>query len=162
MRKRCVVALLALLLSGCGAQETFETISDEQIQPVSAEMREILVDLPADAASPVSESEAGRMYQCGDYDIYCQTVSAGDLDATVRTLCGFGRDGVTIVETLMDGCKRYDFVWACAGETGERLGRAAILDDGNYHYCLSVLADAETAGEIKGVWQEIFDSFGLA
>ena len=63
MRKRCVVALLALLLSGCGAQETFETISDEQIQPVSAEMREILVDLPAEAASPVSESEAGRMYQ---------------------------------------------------------------------------------------------------
>ena len=45
MRKRCFVALLALLLSGCGAQETFETISDEQIQSVSAEMREILVDI---------------------------------------------------------------------------------------------------------------------
>ena len=162
MRKLCSVALIALMLAGCSARETFETISDELIQPVSVQAREILLTLPPDAASPVSESENGQIYLCGDYDICCQTLESGDLDATVRSISGYGRENVTILETLQEDCKRYDFVWACAGETGDRLGRAAILDDGNYHYCLSVLGDADSAEAYRGIWQSLFDSFGVS
>ena len=162
MRKLCLVFLLTLMMAGCGTQETFETISDEPVQPVSAEVREILLVLPPDAASPVSESENGQIYLCGDYDICCQTLQSGDLDATVRTVSGYGRENVTILETMQGDYKRYDFVWASAGETGDRLGKAAILDDGNYHYCLSVLGDANVADQYRGIWQSLFDSFGLA
>ena len=162
MRKRCFVALLALLLSGCGAQETFETISDEQIQSVSAEMREILVDLPADAASPVSESEAGRMYQCGDYDIYCQTVSAGDLDATVRQISGFGAEELTIMETKAGDNQCYEFVWTAATDLGEQVGRAMILDDGIYHYTVTATAPAEKAAEYQEMWNGMFESVNLS
>ena len=45
-----------------------------------------------------------------------------------------------------------------AGETGDRLGRAAILDDGNYHYCMYAIRDQ---GDTDIVWRDVFSSFSL-
>ena len=58
--------------------------------------------------------------------------------------------------------KRYDFVWASAGENGDMLGRAVILDDGNYHYCLSVQRPADPEKTSQVVWSQVFQSFSLA
>jgi hypothetical protein len=63
------------------------------------------------------------------------------------------------MKTRQGTCDRYDFVWTCAGEEGQRLGRAAILDDGNYHYCMSALWDAGEASEVS--WEQVFGSFTL-
>lgn len=162
MKKCCVIAAIALLLTGCGAEETFETVSDELIQSVSAEVRQVMVTLPMEAASPVVDSDNGQLYLCGDYDIYQQTLAAGDLNATIQTISGYSREDLTIMETQQDDCKRYDFVWVSAGEIGDRVGRATILDDGNYHYCLSLLGDADTAEQYRGIWQSMFESFSVS
>lgn len=160
--KKCVLFVwIALLLTGCGREQTFETIADEQLSPVSAQMREILVELPEEAASPAMESENGKLYQCGSYEIILQTLDAGDLNATIQTVSGYSRDGVTVMETRTGDLTRYEFVWACAGELGDRVGRAAILDDGSYHYVISVLADASCAKEKEDAWQAMFGSFTL-
>ena len=63
-----------------------------------------------------------------------------------------------MIQTRQDGKDRYDFVWSAAGETGERLGRGAIVDDGNYHYCLSAMRDP---GDTEIPWRDIFSSFSL-
>ena len=47
-----------------------------------------------------------------------------------------------------------------AGEQGERLGRGVILDDGDYHYCLTVLQDADVT-DCQIVWSEVFRTFDL-
>ena len=47
-------------------------------------------------------------------------------------------------------------------QEGEMVGRAAILDDGNYHYALSALAPAETAQQLEEIWEAIFQSFAIA
>lgn len=161
LKKWVWIALAALLLTGCGTEETFETVTDEWVQPVAAEIREVYVALPPEAVSPVLEGDGNRMYICGDYEIYQQTLNAGDLGATVQSVSGYELDDITIVETMQGDCKRYDLVWASAGEVGDRVGKARILDDGNYHYVLSVLGDADTAGEYKLVWQDMFASFSL-
>ena len=96
---------------------------------------------------------------CEDYEIVIETLSAGDLDATVRSICGYGQEQLTIMETQWDDVTRYEFVWAAAGEKGDRLGRAVVLDDGEYHYCMSVLRDAEAVTQV--VWRDVFASFGL-
>ena len=57
---------------------------------------------------------------------------------------------------------RYEFVWVSAGETGERLGRGVILDDGSYHYVMTVLRDAESTENSQIVWNDVFASFRLA
>lgn len=87
-----------------------------------------------------------------------ETLASGDLNATVQTLSGYEKDQLTVLETQQGDENRYDFVWATTGEEGQRLGRAVILDDGDYHYCLSVLRDA---GEAKIVWRDVFGSFSL-
>lgn len=156
-----VVLLLGLVLSGCAAEETFETIQDEIVQTAAAQPREITVRLPDNAVSPVLESDSEQVYFCEDYQIVVETISGGDLEATVHSVSGCDQEKLTILETSQDGAKRYDFVWAAAGETGDLLGRAAILDDGSYHYCLSVLRPAEDTEKTQVVWSNVFDSFGL-
>lgn len=157
MKQYCLLLILPLLLCGCGAEETFETVSDEIVSPVMAQPKEISVRLPDDAVSPVLESDTRQIYISEDYEITVEILSSGDLDATVHTLSGYGKDQLTLVETGESGAKRYDFVWVSAGEQGERLGRGVILDDGKYHYCMSVLRDAD--GDSQTVWSEVFASF---
>ncbi len=162
MKKVVWILMLALVLCGCGARETMETIADEQVLPAMAQPREITVELPGEAALPAMESDSGRAYLCRDYEIYVQTLEAGDLDATIRILSGFDREGVTLVETTQEGMKRYEFVWSCAGEVGDRLGRAVVLDDGDYHYTLSILRDENSSANSQIVWNDIFSSFAVS
>lgn len=161
MKKCWILAMLAFLLCGCTAEETFETVADELVQTVMAQPREIAVRLPDDAVAPVLESDKAQVYLADDYEIMIETLASGDLNATVQSISGYSRDSLTIIETQWDDVTRYDFVWASAGEKGDRLGRAVILDDGNYHYCMSALRDAVPEKLSQVVWSDVFNSFSL-
>ena len=159
--KKWLLLVFALLLTGCGTSQTFETVSDEIVQSVMAQPREISVRLPDNAIAPVLESDTEQVYLSEEYEILLQTLSAGDLDATIRTLSGYGRDQVTVIQTKQEDVVRSEFVWVSAGEQGSRLGRAVILDDGHHHYCLSVLRDAQEQKMSQVVWSDVFASFQL-
>ena len=161
MKRMLVFALVMMLLSGCAAEETLETIADDPVQPVMAQPREIAVSLPGEAAIPTMEGDTGRMYLADDYEIYIQTLESGDLDATIRTVSGYSKDSLTVMNTEAEGIERYEFVWASAGEEGERIGRGVVLDDGNYHYVMTVLRDADTTENSQIVWGDVFASFRL-
>ncbi len=161
MKRFWMAAALCLLLTGCAQPAAVETISDEVVLSAMAQPRQITVDLPDNAVAPVLVSDSEQIYFCEDYQILVETLSGGDLEATVRSLSGCDREKLTILETTQDGAKRYDFVWAAAGEAGDLLGRAAILDDGSYHYCLCVLRPAEDTENTQVVWSNVFDSFAL-
>lgn len=151
--------LLAVFLCGCGAEETLETVGDEWLVPVMAQPREMSVRLPENTLLPVLEQDNRQLYMGQGYEIMLETLASGDLHATVQALSGYGKDQLTILETRQGDTERYDFVWTTAGEQGDRLGRAVILDDGEYHYCMSVLRDP---GEDIIVWRDVFESFALA
>ena len=158
MKYCCLLVIFSLLLCGCGAEQTLETIADEVVAPVMAQPRQISVQLPDNAVAPVLESDSRQIYMSEHYEITVETLSAGDLNATVQALSGYEKDQLTLVQTESGDAKRYDFVWVSAGESGERLGRGVILDDGQYHYCMSVLRDEI---ESQTVWSEVFQSFSL-
>lgn len=160
--KKIILFVLMMLLCGCTAEETLETVSDDIVKPVMAQPAEIAVSLPGEVSVPTMEGDTGRMYLASDYEIYIQTLDAGDLNATIQTVSGFEKDALTVMETNPDGTDRYEFVWVSAGETGERLGRGVILDDGSYHYVMTVLRDAETTENSQIVWNDVFASFRLA
>ena len=162
MKKIVVFALVTMLLSGCAAEETLETVADDLVQPVMAQPREIAVSLPGEVSVPTMEGDTGRMYLASDYEIYIQTLEAGDLNATIKTVSGYDREDLTVMETNPEGFDRYEFVWVSAGETGERLGRGVVLDDGSYHYVMTVLRDAESTENSQIVWNDVFASFRLA
>lgn len=159
MRKWVGLVLVLLMLTGCGSRETLETVADEQVVPVMAQPKQIRVTLPGEAAMPTVESDSGRLYLCRDYEIMLQTLPGGDLNATLQSVTGYEREQLTILETLRSDMPCYEFSWACAGESGDRVGQGILLDDGAYHYCMTILWDAEKTEDLQIVWSEIFSSF---
>lgn len=162
MKKVFVFLLLALLLAGCKAQETFEVVEDMiPVEPV-ASPQQFFVSLPDEAAAPTFQDESGaELYVCQGYTISKQIMDSGDLERTVKTLSGMQMDDLQIIKTVRQDSDRYDFVWTAAGEDGLQLGKACILDDGNFHYTLSTLAEESCAGDLRETFQEMFDSCTL-
>ena len=162
MKKWLLLLMMTVLMTGCTAEDTFETVADELVLPVMAQPRFVCVDLPGETDLPVIENDSGRIYLCNDYEIVLQTLESGDLEKTLAVMAGLTQEDMTVMETSSDGIRRYDFVWAAAGEAGDRTGRGAVLDDGNYHYCLSVLADTEGSEKSHVCWEDVFSSFCLS
>lgn len=156
MKRVCLVLGLAFCLCGCGAQQTMETVNDEIVTPVVAAEQQVELSLPEGATLEVAEAE-GKLYLCEDYTVAVQTLDAGDLDKTLRTVTGYGADQLTLMRLQQGEFDRYECAWASAGEE-QQVGRTLILDDGNYHYTVTVLAPAELAGKLTEDWQALMAS----
>ena len=163
MRKLVILGLLLLLLSGCKAQEAYETMLDTLQELEQAVPMEIMVNLPEEAAKQAMSSEdSGSVYFCEDYVLTVQTLPGGDLRKTVLETTGYEMEQLSMIETVQGDAKRYVCVWSCVGENGDQVGRCALLDDGNYHYVLTAVADEEKAGRLtEDVWDDVFRSFRL-
>lgn len=162
MRRVLTVLLLALCLTGCGAQETFETVEDMYQVEEAAVCQQFVASLPDEAAAPTFQDDSGaELYVCQGYTISKQIFPAGDLENTIRTLTGKSSEELQVIKTTQGTYDRYDFVWTAAGEEGLQLGRACVLDDGNYHYALSTLAQEETAGSLQKTFSDMYDSCRL-
>lgn len=162
LKRTLLLIGMLVLLSGCGAVETFETVADDVVEPVMAQMGSIKLELPEDASLTVMGRQDGdKIYLCDGYALAVQTLQAGDLEQTIRVVSGFGPDQVTILKTQTQQIQRYDLVWSAAGEGGDQLCRGTILDDGSFHYTLTAMGDAQGAGELEQQWDLIFDSFRL-
>ncbi len=156
MKKLVCLFLLCGLLSGCAAP-TFETLGDVQHeQAVAAAPCEIRLDLPKNAQA------MGNSYFCDGFYLELQTMDSGDLDATVRAVSGFPAKELTVLTASTGELRRYEWVWSAAGEEGEVICRAAVIDDGSFHYCLTAIAPAQKGGEFAEIWNQIFASFEAA
>lgn len=152
---------LVCLLAGCGAEQTLETVADEQVLSQSA-ARQIHVELPEETVLPVMQTDTGELYICRDFEVSVQTLPGGDLNRTVETISGFGAGDVTVMETESNSLTRYDFVWSCAGETGPEVGRASVLSDGTWHYCLTVMTAEKNAAGYQEIFNGMFESFTIS
>ena len=162
MKKLALVILtVGMLLSGCLSAPVYETITGLDVNGVTPVEKKIVIQLPEDAAVQTVQGGSGKIYICDGYEIMVETLSSGDLNKTLQSLTGFSKDALTVVETKQDGLDRYTCVWTSTGEKGTQVGRTTVLDDGGYHYCLSITAPAETVLELQPVIQMVFESFTL-
>lgn len=152
----------AVLLCGCSGQQVVETVTDEWLNCAAPPQKEVSVKLPAHATKSVLAAEDGaELYFCDGYVLTLQTVPSGDMDRTVRALCGYGTDRLTVLQTKIGEIKRYDWTWTSAGEGSVQVGRAAVLDDGDYHYCMTAMADETACSSLDVQWNTVFSSLGL-
>ncbi len=159
MKKVCFLLIFVLLLAGCQAVGTFETVNDVYAPQTQSAPRKIDLALPENTQTIAGNS--GNLYLCEGYDVTVETLSSGDLNATIQTLTGFAPNALTMLQTAVSGVDRYECVWTAAGESGDTVCRAVVLDDGQYHYCVTVMSQADTAGELAAVWQELLNSVHL-
>ncbi len=160
MKILSMLLVVCLLLCGCSAAQTFEKVEDVYVPGTAPVQQEVLWEMPEENLRPV-QSEYGSLYFCDGYEITQEILQAGNLSRTLQQLTGYTADKLTVLETQQDDAKRYECVWTAAGEGGNTVGRAVILDDGYYHYCMTAMAQEEEIDGLRKVWQELFDSFIL-
>ena len=161
---KLTVAILALLwcLTGCAGPQTYETLTDTLTIPQDSEPMQIHLELPETAVSPTLQTDTGdRLYLCDGYWIALQTLSSGDLNRSLQELTGYDLEALSPVQTVQDGADCYDCVWTLAGEGQTQTGRLRLLDDGNYHYAVTVIADADQAGRLQDQIGTLFRSVSL-
>ena len=161
MKKLWIVIAVALLAAGCSGPSGYETVEDVYAEQTLPAPQQVSVLLPADASVQTMEKDGETLYLCDGYSVILQTMESGDLDATLRTVTGYEREKLSVMEIEGEALDRYECIWLAAGEGGDQMGRAVILDDGNYHYTVSLLADAEQVGALAETWQDILSSINL-
>lgn len=143
MKKLVLVIALVFLMAGCGAQEqpVFETIGNVDCQEPELPAAGIIdVYLPDEAASQtMSEEEGIQVYNWDAYEVRLETQPSGDIVSTMQELTGMKADALTIMKQEKEDMTLYQTVWSTIGEEGILCGRAMVADDGNYHYCVSLL-----------------------
>lgn len=154
MKKVCLVLAAALCLGGCVnmTEPMMETVADGIIEPVMAEPAPVAVWVPEEAAAQTM-AEAGECYTWGEKELRIQTLDGGDIRSTLQTLTGLDPERLTVMEYVRDGVQLYQTVWSCTSEEGITLGRCMVADDGNYHYCISLLSpeNEDTAEEFSRI-----------
>lgn len=162
MKKCLITVLLVCFLAGCRSPESYETMTDLYYTPQLPEPAEISVWLPENGAlSEMENGESDVLYLCDGYTVSLQTMESGDLDATLCAVTGYGKNALHGIGWEQNGLARYECAWASAGEGGDQVGRTVVLDDGNYHYVITVMGQAELAGAMTETWQAIMDSAAL-
>lgn len=160
MKKWLMTVLCVLVLAGCAQPEDLETVNDTYVIPEIPEAQQVGFWLPEGAALSVSEG-TGELYLCDDFTALVQVFSSGDLDATLRSVTGYGKEKLELLGWKTEQGQRWECAWVSAGEAGDQIARTLILDDGNYHYTLTLQAEAEKGGELADAWNEIFRTFEL-
>lgn len=145
MKKLVWLTVLMMCFTGCGndAEPVFETVADEIVEVAAAEPAPMAVWLP-DGAAEQTMADDSRCYSIGECELRLQTMDGGDIRATLQQLTGMEPDKLTVMEYERDGMQLYQTVWSASSEEGVTLGRCMVADDGDYHYCISLLSP-ETA-----------------
>lgn len=156
MRKLWLI-LLPLLLLGCGSKEVFEQV-DDRYEILLPQAQVISLDLPEEAAVAAMSGGGNTLYFCEGYTLAVQTLPGGDLNRSLQTLTGYSKDRLTVIRTG----DRYTCAFSSMGENGSQVGQVVLVDDGAYHYGVTVMADAEVAGNLTEIWEELLGSVRLS
>ena len=143
MKKLVWLLVLMMLCAGCAddTEPVLETVADGILEPAAAEPKPMAVWLPDGAAAQtMADGEAGECYVWNDCELRLQTLRGGDIRATLKALTGMDPERLTVMEYERDGLQLYQSVWSAASEEGVTLGRCMVADDGEYHYCISLLS----------------------
>lgn len=163
MKKMLVVSACAVcLLCGCTAEQTMETISDDMAVSVAAPASQLAVSVTDESAAVFFGEDGSRLYLCDDYSVTIQTFSGGDVDKSLQSVTGFTKENLTVIQTQKNGLMQYEYAWSTAGEAEDQICRGIILDDGFYHYAVTVMADYSQAGELQETWQSVLESVTLS
>jgi len=162
MKRMWIVFACAVCLCGCGAEQTMETISDDLAVLAEDPASQIAISVADEDAVTFFGEDGSRLYLCDDYTVTVQTLSGGDIDQSMRTVTGFPKDSLTVIKTEKDGVTQYEYAWSTAGENEDQICRGVILDDGTYHYAVTVMADYSQAADLQDTWQAVFESVILS
>ncbi len=158
--KKLWVLLAVVLLAGCQARD-YETLSDAYVEQ-QPQPGELFFLVPADGTVMTCSQPGEELYLWEGCTLSVRRRTAGDLDATLREVTGYGREALSPLQWEENGLDYTACAYVCAGEGGDRLGRTLVLDDGAWHYCLTLLVEADRAEEYSSLWENLKSTASIA
>ena len=162
MKKMFVILLSMLCLTGCNASETMETISDDLAISAGAVAADITLVLDDEEAAMFCGADGSKLYVCDEYSVMVQTSAGGDIAGSIQAATGFSKDKLTVMQTRKHDVTSYEYAWSTTGEAEDQICRGVLLDDGAYHYAVTIMADYTQASSLQDTWQSILDSVMLS
>ena len=161
--KKLWIVMLCLLLTGC-SEPVLETVSDVYETLAPEPCKQMILQLPSDAAVQTMDSESGSSLFLGEnYWIATEVFPAGDLTGTLRSATGYDPEKLQVFRTVQPDGEHYDCVFTSSSEDGDLVGRVCIVDDGAYHYVLTAMVSEESAAALQtGELSALFDAFHVA
>lgn len=171
MKKGTILGLglvVLLGLGGCAGQApvSWETVGDDI--PVLATESKLLYQItfnqPGDAVRETIGGIDGPLFytgEQGDYEIIAQRLEADSIETVVKSITGFRLDQLSPVRQKEFDMVRYDFSWATTDEEGERICRAAVLDDGGVYYAVTFSVEEKSAKDCAEKMESVFSTIGL-
>jgi len=156
-----VTLMLVAVLCGCNG-ELYEVVGDVSTIEPDITPQKVRFEVPKDENITVMNTDKGVLYLGENYDISLQICPSGNLDQTMRAVTGYSRKQLAITELSEKNVDRYVCAWSAVSDEGELVGRCTILDDGRFHYCLTVLVKADMAGELRNTVDAVFADYSLA
>lgn len=160
MKRWMVLPVLMALLTGCSSENAFESVEDVYAPQELTASACLAVSLP-EAEHTELELDGAKLCVYEDFEVMILTLPSGNLDATLQEISGYDASELTVMNTVEGVNRRFDTTWASAGEGGDLVGRATVIDDGSFHYAISVMAKAENAGSLSDDWNQLFSSVSL-
>jgi len=155
-----VILVSTIMFSGCSA-ENFEPMLDVYGPGVQPQPAKIQVKLPENAALSVMMGDTGTLYYGENYEVCVETYPSGNINSTLNKITGRSADELTVLEVPVEQGNSYRCGWSVTDDEGERIGQCIVIDDGNYHYCLTVLVDAECAGQLRPMIDMVLNSYSF-
>jgi len=155
-----VMLVLAAVFSGCSA-EVFEPMLDVYNSGEQGTPLKMQIELPDDAAFCVMSGDTGTLYYGEHYEVSVETYPSGNISQTLYNVTGHKMEELTVMEIPVAQGNSYRCGWSAANDEGEQIGQCIIIDDGRFHYCLSVLADAEEADALRPVIRTVLNSYSF-
>lgn len=162
MRVFLVLLICILCLTGCGAVQTFERIEDSAAVPVMAKASQLELTYADLEEALVFDNGNSKLYMCDGYSVILQTLEGGDLGRTVREVTGLDKEKLTLMKTDNNGIITYQCAWSAVGEGTDRICRAAILDDGAFHYAVTVMTNSGNMAAITKAWSPLLETLYLS
>lgn len=160
MKKWVLLVMVVALMTLCACSaEDFEPMLDVYGPSDHAQPAKIQIDLPEDAVLSVMAGDTGTLYYGENYEVCVETYPSGNISDTLKKITGRQLSDLTVLEVPVEEGKSYRCGWSVTDGEGERIGQCVVIDDGRFHYCLSVLADAESAGQLRPVIESVLNSY---
>ena len=153
MRKWMAILMFMMVLSGCSADTDLETVQyDLQESFPVYQPGEMNLILPESVDMESSSTDSGGIfYSFGNCKIWMESHPTGNINATLELLTGQSGEKRNLVKWESEEYRYYETVWTTAEESGIRVNRGVVADDGKYHYCIAVSvpeAEADHADQI--------------
>lgn len=161
MKWGCGILAAAMLLTGCAAQPVYETIGDVWANEVSTgQPARLEFGVPEDVELAVMESDgSSKCYQIGNWMLWTEVRPGGDLQATLAALTGL--DAPEVISHPLGAYDCAQTAWAVSDEEGDTVLRAAVISDGEYHYCLTLRAPQQEARQAGTLFAQVLGNVYL-